>query len=51
MDGRHRLSDPDRSDRRPDAGHSSVSDAADRGIANGVSGESVEFSIRDEFQV
>ena len=35
--GRHRLGDPDRRVRRPDAGRSSVSDAADRGIANGLS--------------
>ena len=33
--GRHRLGDPDRRVRRPDAGRSSVSDAAYRRIANG----------------
>ena len=37
--GRHRLGHPDRRVRRPDAGRSSVSDAAHRGIANGMSGE------------
>ena len=35
--GRHRLGHPDRRVRRPDAGRSSVSDAAHRGIANGMS--------------
>ena len=34
--GRHRLGHPDRRPRRPDAGRPSVSDAADRGVANGV---------------
>ena len=38
---RHRLGHPDRRVRRPDAGGSSVSDAADRGIANGVSGSAM----------
>ena len=38
VDGRHRLGHPDRRVRRPDAGRSSVSDAAHRGIANGMSG-------------
>ena len=37
--GRHRLGHPDRRVRRPAAGRSSVSDAADRGIANGLSGK------------
>ena len=37
--GRHRLGHPDRRVRRPDAGRSSVSDAAHRGIANGMSGK------------
>ncbi len=36
--GRHRVGHPDRRIRRPDAGHPSVSDAAHRGIANGMSG-------------
>ena len=35
--GRHRLGHPDRRVRRPDAGRSSVSDAAYRGVANGMS--------------
>ena len=34
--GRHRLGDPDRRVRRPDAGGPRVADAADRGVANGV---------------
>ncbi len=37
VDGRHRLGHPDRRVRRPDAGRSSVSAAAYRGVANGVS--------------
>jgi hypothetical protein len=37
--GRHRLGHPDRRVRWPDAGRSSVSDAAYRGIANGMSGK------------
>ena len=37
--GRHRLGHPDRRVRRPDAGRSSVSDAAYRGTANGMSGK------------
>jgi len=36
--GRHRLGHPDRRVRWPDAGRSSVSDAAVGGIANGMSG-------------
>ena len=36
--GRHSLGRPDRRVRWPDSGRSSVSDAAHRGIANGVSG-------------
>jgi putative ABC transport system permease protein len=37
--GGHRLGHPDRRVRRPDAGRPSVSDAAYRGIANGMSGK------------
>ena len=37
--GRHRLGHPDRRVRRADAGRSSVSDAAHRGLANGMSGK------------
>jgi putative ABC transport system permease protein len=37
VDGRHRLGHPHRRVRRPDAGRPSVPDAADRGIADGVS--------------
>jgi hypothetical protein len=37
--GRHRLRHPDQRIRWPDAGRSSVSDAAHRGFANGMSGK------------
>ena len=43
--GRHRLGHPDRRVRRPDAGRPSVSDAADRGIANGMSSKLPRFRI------
>nr|WP_259313955.1 ABC transporter permease [Capillimicrobium parvum] len=39
--GRHRLGAPDRRARRPDPGRSSVPDAADRGIADGMSGKRI----------
>ena len=42
--GRHRLGHPDRRVRRPDAGRSSVSDAAHRGIANGMSGKWISIA-------
>ena len=47
--GRHRLGHPDRRVRRPDAGRPSVSDAADRGIANGMS--SKHLQVRDRSRV
>ena len=37
--GRHRLGHPDRRARRADAGRSSISNAAHRGLANGMSGK------------
>jgi hypothetical protein len=37
--GRHRLGHPDRRLRWPDAGRASISDAAYRGIPNGMSGK------------
>jgi hypothetical protein len=43
MDGRHRVGDPDRRGRRPDAGHPSVPPAAHRGIANGMSGKRISI--------
>jgi hypothetical protein len=42
--GRHRLGHPDRRVRWPDAGRSSVSDAAYRGIANGMSDDRIRRS-------
>ncbi|MEY2442040.1 MAG: hypothetical protein QOJ46_1466 [bacterium] len=45
MVGRHRLGHPDRRVRWPDAGRSSLSDAAYRGIANGMSGKSISIGL------
>ena len=47
--GRHRLGHPDRRVRRPDAGRPSVSDAADRGVANGLRSGDVMLGRRSAY--